>query len=61
MSIKGYKDEDVISKYDHRLKAFHEVPIEEIRKELQSFGFSEQEIEEKIRRLKEEAITSEVK
>ena len=52
MGIKGYKDEEVVSVYDPTLKAFHEVPIVELEKQMASLGLTKAEIKEKVKALK---------
>jgi len=51
MAIQGQKPEEIVSVYDPILGAYHEVTIEDLRKQLASFGLSEEEIEAKIQKL----------
>ena len=52
MSIKGLKDSEVVSVYDPALKAYHEVSIEELKRQLRGLGFTEEAIEERVAALK---------
>lgn len=52
MSIKGLNDADVISVYDPDKKAFRERPIEDVKKQLKSFGLTDSEIDKKVKALK---------
>jgi hypothetical protein len=48
MAVKGYKATDVGVLYDPNKKAYREVPIPELRKELEALGFTPAEIFAKL-------------
>jgi len=54
MAIKNLKPDEVVSVYDPTLGAYHEVSIEDLKRQLQSFGLTNEEIEVKIKKLKGE-------
>jgi len=54
MGIKGLKNEEIVSIYDPNLKAFHEVPIAEVEKQMASLGLTKEEIKVKMKALKGE-------
>lgn len=49
MAIKGKKITETISIYDPALGAYREVALEDYRKQLESLGLTEKEIEKKIK------------
>jgi len=53
MTIKGFKDEDVMSVYNPILKAYHEVPIVDVIEQLKALGFTEEQAKDQIKKLKE--------
>ena len=52
MAIKGKGEGEVVSVYNPTLKAYQEVSIEDLRIQLRSFGLSEKEVADKIKKLK---------
>lgn len=46
--IKGVKKADTVSVYDPKVNAYHEVSVEELRKQLESLGFDEATIKARI-------------
>lgn len=53
MAIKNVPEQEVVSVFDPAVGAYREVGIEELRLQLESLGFTDDEIEEKIKKLKE--------
>lgn len=49
MGIKGLTDDQVISIYDPKKKAFSDMPIVEAKKQMMSYGLTEKEIEDRIK------------
>ena len=54
MAIKGLKPEESVSIYDPNLKAYHELSIEDLRKQMESLGLTKEETDKKIKKLKGE-------
>jgi hypothetical protein len=52
MAIKGAKKGEVVSVYDPKVQAYHEVTIAELTKQLEGLGFEKAAIDERIGALK---------
>lgn len=52
MAIKGKGEGEVVSVYNPTLKAYQEVSTEDLKIQLRSFGLSEKEAADKIKKLK---------
>ena len=52
MAIKGLKKDAVVSVFNPTLKAYHEVPVEDLVKQLQGLGFTDEAISERVEALK---------
>jgi len=48
MGIKGLKQHEVLAVYDPALKAYHDIPAAEFKKQLESLGFTAEDAEKKV-------------
>lgn len=53
MAIKGAPENKVVSVFDPARGAYHEANEDDIKKQLVSFGLTEQEADERVAKLKE--------
>ena len=53
MSLKDKQESEVMSVYDPTLDAFHEVETSKVKKHLLSLGLTEQEADDRIKKMKE--------
>ena len=52
MAIKDLEDKDTVSIYDAGVGAYREIPVSRFRLQLKSLGLTDEEIEEKVKKVK---------
>ena len=53
MALKDKQDSEIMSVYDPAHDAYHEVEIVKVKKQLTSLGLTEEEADDRIKKLKE--------